>query len=85
MIAIECHQKRVCDHFASSHFNLILGAVEVNISLVISSISNVNEVDMEFSVVMLFREIWKDSRLEFDPSDFENKLCIFESSLYHGY
>ena len=52
----------------------VLDGIEVNISLVISNIADVDEVEMEFSTEMFMREIWRDSRLVFDPADFDNSV-----------
>ncbi|XP_078375019.1 glycine receptor subunit alphaZ1-like [Oculina patagonica] len=43
------------------------GPVVVDIEAYISSVSSINEKDMEFSLDMFFRQRWKDSRLAYKP------------------
>ncbi|CAJ0959819.1 unnamed protein product, partial [Mesorhabditis belari] len=56
-------------------------AVTVNISVLISNIRSVSEINMDYSLEIFFRESWKDPRLQFGVDDF-NKTMI---SLHESY
>ncbi|CAJ0567448.1 unnamed protein product, partial [Mesorhabditis spiculigera] len=44
--------------------------VLVTISLLISNIRSVSEINMDYSLEIFFRETWRDSRLAYGPNDF---------------
>ncbi|WKX95614.1 hypothetical protein Q1695_012236 [Nippostrongylus brasiliensis] len=57
------------------------GAVEVEVSVVVSNIRAVSEVTMDYALELFYRESWKDERLQFNVSLFKNKtqLALHES------
>ncbi|KJH48062.1 Neurotransmitter-gated ion-channel ligand binding domain protein [Dictyocaulus viviparus] len=57
------------------------GAVEIEVSVVVSNIRAVSEVTMDYALEMFYRESWLDERLRFNISLFKNKtkLALHES------
>ncbi|EPB76707.1 Neurotransmitter-gated ion-channel ligand binding domain protein [Ancylostoma ceylanicum] len=57
------------------------GAVQVEVSVVVSNIRAVSEVTMDYALELFYRESWQDERLQFNVSLFKNKtkLALHES------
>ncbi|KAK6738736.1 hypothetical protein RB195_020692 [Necator americanus] len=57
------------------------GAVQVEVSVVVSNIRAVSEVTMDYALELFYRESWQDERLQFNTSLFKNKtrLALHES------
>lgn len=55
------------DYDGSVRPNVTGGPVVIDIETYISSVSSIDEKDMEFSLDMFFRQRWKDSRLTYQP------------------
>ncbi|XGW07374.1 hypothetical protein V3C99_010507 [Haemonchus contortus] len=57
------------------------GAVQVEVSVVVSNIRAVSEVTMDYALELFYRESWTDDRLKFNISLFKNKtkLALHES------
>uniref|UniRef100_A0A914D7T2 Neurotransmitter-gated ion-channel ligand-binding domain-containing protein n=1 Tax=Acrobeloides nanus TaxID=290746 RepID=A0A914D7T2_9BILA len=56
--------------------------VEINVSVDVTNIRSVSEVNMVYTLELLYRESWVDNRLDYDKSFFRNKT---ELSLHESY
>ncbi|VDN52903.1 unnamed protein product [Dracunculus medinensis] len=56
-------------------------AVEIHVSIVVSTIRAVSEVTMDYSLELFYRESWTDNRLSYDKRKFQNKseIALHES------
>uniref|UniRef100_A0A0N5B3U0 Neur_chan_LBD domain-containing protein n=1 Tax=Strongyloides papillosus TaxID=174720 RepID=A0A0N5B3U0_STREA len=50
--------------------------VTVYVSVVVNNVRSVSEVTMDYSLELIYREMWTDSRLAFDKKEFQNKKTL---------
>uniref|UniRef100_A0AAF5DMB1 Uncharacterized protein n=1 Tax=Strongyloides stercoralis TaxID=6248 RepID=A0AAF5DMB1_STRER len=50
--------------------------VTVYVSVVVNNVRSVSEVTMDYSLELIYREMWTDPRLAFNEKDFQNKKIL---------
>ena len=55
--------------------------VDIDVSIVVSNVRAVSEVNMDYALELFYREAWTDQRLKYNKSHFKNKteLALHES------
>uniref|UniRef100_A0AC35U6C1 Neur_chan_LBD domain-containing protein n=1 Tax=Rhabditophanes sp. KR3021 TaxID=114890 RepID=A0AC35U6C1_9BILA len=76
------------DHRAFPNDDGESGSVIVYVSVLVNNIRSVSEVTMDYSLELIFREVWTDNRLIFNPNEFQNKSLLelhesYVDSIWH--
>ncbi|XP_068695496.1 gamma-aminobutyric acid receptor subunit beta-like [Montipora foliosa] len=50
--------------------------VNVSVSVFIEFIGDIDEINMEFSTIMYFRQYWKDERLRYNDTGYDKRLAF---------
>uniref|UniRef100_A0A0N4ZBI0 Neur_chan_LBD domain-containing protein n=1 Tax=Parastrongyloides trichosuri TaxID=131310 RepID=A0A0N4ZBI0_PARTI len=50
--------------------------VTVYVSVVVNNVRSVSEITMDYSLELIYREMWTDPRLAFNKKDFQNKKTL---------